>query len=378
MIKFFAAVLSALILLAPAYADEAPRTQWNVHASEPLDALLLLGAASGDLLQAEYYGEDIAWVRGELPAQSVEALDRLGQQIRDSGALTGPLLALIFSAGPIDSYADLIVSADDPEGRLRPSFEASPYWRAERWPSVVAAMPAISQILRDLEAAGFRERWREQVAPLVEAGVVRVREAVQPYDLIPEQERLLGRALEPGIEVIVLHYSQPYGIRITGQRFLNHHHYDAATQLRTAAHEIFHPPYDMQDPDMVTRLRALEADAWMRAIVEDHDPRFGYNSFEGVVNEDSTQALDQIVSERLGFARDPGERWRRADGGMHMLAAALYHAMKEDGFDRRGGVYRDWLASALDRGLLTPAEVRRRAAAIVGEEAAAIWDRPVN
>jgi hypothetical protein len=59
---------------------------------------------------------------------------------------------------------------------------------------------------------------------------------------------------------------------------------------------------------------------------------------------------------------------------MHMVAAALYHAIKDDGFDERGGVYADWLNDVLARGLLTPDEVRRRAREVVGEEAVAKWD----
>ncbi len=148
---------------------------------------------------------------------------------------------------------------------------------------------------------------------------------------------------------------------------------EARNFLRIASHEIFHPPFNLNDKDLMDRLQALEADPWVRSIVENHDPAYGYNSFQGVINEDSAQALDQIVSERLGFARDPGKRWRSADGGMHMIAAALYQAMTEDGFASTGGVYSDWLKSALDRGLLTPAEVRRRAALIVGYEAVQHW-----
>jgi hypothetical protein len=111
----------------------------------------------------------------------------------------------------------------------------------------------------------------------------------------------------------------------------------------------------------------------MQSIVNDHDPAFGYNSFEGVLNEDSTSALDQIVSERLGFARDPAERWQTVDDGMHMLAAALYQLMQEDGFAERGGNYPMWLESTIERGLLVPSEVKRRAAIVVGEAAVAKW-----
>ena len=111
----------------------------------------------------------------------------------------------------------------------------------------------------------------------------------------------------------------------------------------------------------------------MASIVEDHDPQYGYQRFVSVIDEDSTQALDQIVADRLGFARDPGERWRHSDGGMHMLAAALYHAMQETGFADSGGKYEDWLKNGLRSGLLSPAEVKRRAALVVGQEAVDAW-----
>jgi hypothetical protein len=158
-----------------------------------------------------------------------------------------------------------------------------------------------------------------------------------------------------------------------GQRFIAYQDWEPAIQLRVAAHEIFHPPYDPNDEELMALLGALEADPWMMSIVEDHDPRFGYRTFRGVINEGSTQALDQIVADRLGFARDPAARWRYSDGGMHMFAAAAYHAMVEDGFAETGGSYADWLKSALRRGLLSPDETRRRAAEIVGWETVNQW-----
>ena len=198
--------------------------------------------------------------------------------------------------------------------------------------------------------------------------------AVQAFDIIPEQERLLGHKLSPKIEIFIANYSQPYGIRILGQRFIAYYGYDGETQLHIAAHEIFHPPFDRRDTELVKLLKALENDAWMKSIVDTHDPQFGYNSFMAIVDEDSTQALDQIVSEHLGFDNDPGERWRHSDGGMHVLAAAIYHAMKEDGFATDGGEYSAWFKSALERGLLSPESVRIRATHVIGQEAVEKWN----
>ncbi|RKR03913.1 hypothetical protein [Maricaulis maris] len=352
---------------------QAMTTQWRVRPAPGLDALMLLGAASGDALQSGYYSEEIVFIRGQLDPAAVAAMDRIGQRIRSHDLLVGPLLALLFSAGPVDSLQDIITSAGDPDRYLRPGFEASPSWDAERYAGLRGLMPDILTVLEGFRTSGFETWYAERFMPDIALAIDRNLAAVSAHDIIPEQARLLGRDLEPTVEILILNFSQPYGIRIIGQRFIAYHGWPGDTQVRVAAHEIFHPPFDRGDADLRARLAPLESDPWMISIVENHDPAFGYNSFMGVVNEDSTQALDQIVSERIGVGRDPSQRWQHADDGMHMLAAALYHAMKEDGFDERGGRYRDWLISAFDRGLLTPAEVRRRATAIVGADAVARW-----
>jgi len=349
------------------------QTEWVINSAVGMDALLLIGAASGDELQAQHYRTEIAELRASLSPRSVAVLDQLGEHMRAAGQLTGPSLALLFSGADYGALDAILTAARDPEGILRPPYESSAYWDGDDWPNILAALPGIIMVLEDMQAQGFEQDWAERYAPDINRAIAAFQRDIAAYDIIPEQARLLGRTLDPQIELVVVHFSQPYGIRIQGQRFLAHHSYPSDTQLRIAAHEIFHPPFDDEDNELLRLLAPLEADPWMISIVEDHDPRFGYNSFMGVVNEDSTKALDQIVSKRLGFANDMGTRLRHSDGGMHMLTAALYHAMVEDGFAGTGGVYEDWLKSALERGLLTPEEVRRRAALVVGQDAVDAW-----
>lgn len=371
LVRVLAALAAIIVLAQPAAAQV---TQWHVRSAQGMDALLLIGAASGDVMQQEIYPDDIRWVREHFSPAGLAALQTLDHGIREQqGGLVGPNLALVFSAGPFDTLDEVIASARDPEGRLRANYQASPFWDANDWTQIVALMPTVLTALEELKRVGFEARWQTEWKPAIDAAVAANRGAVDPYDIIPEQARLLGRDLDPNIEIVILHFSEPYGIRVTGQRFLTHHSYDARIQLRTAAHEIFHPPFVLDDWRLWVRLETLRNDPWMRSIVEHHDARFGYNSFEGIVNEDSTKALEQIVSERLGFATSMRARIVEGDGGMHVLAAALYQAMKEDGFDRRGGRYSDWLISALDRGMLTPAEVRRRATIVLGWQAVERW-----
>lgn len=390
MKRFLLPCLAASLLAAPAYAQSSGdvlaniggegvaetrmTTEWVVRPAAGMDALLLIGAVGGDVLQAHHYSETIDFLRENLSPEGVAAIYEIDHAFRqERGLLTGPTLALLFSAGPIDTLADVIASAADFETRLVPRIENSPYWSEQRRQFVAEIMPAIHTALTALDEVGYDAWYARTNMPPIEEGIERISASVSVHDVIPEQARLLGRELNPRIEIIVVRFAQPYGIRILGQRSVAFYEWEADTQLRVAAHEIFHPPFDIHDDGMWSLLADLEADPWMASIVEDHDPGFGYNSFQGVINEGTTQALDQIVSERLGFARDPARRWQHADGGMHMFAAAVYQAMKDDGFDRTGGVFSDWLRSALERGLLSPEETRRRAAEIVGQETVDQW-----
>ncbi len=349
-------------------------TNWQVSHSMGLDALVFIGALSGDPMPQHYYQADIAAVRETFSEPAIDALAMLDTAIRvRAKKQVGPTLALYFSAGRTGTLDDLLATINQPE-TIQPLLQASEHWDPIGWQGFVRLLPAFRTVIEELKRTGFEQKWHQEILPLIEQRRAVFIDAVNPFDIIPEQQRLLGKKLDPVVEIIVLHYNKPYGIKIMGQRFLTHHEYSGDTQLRIAAHEIFHPPFSRDDAELLALLKPLEEDKWMQNIVGDHDPAYGYNSFSSVMNEDSTRALDQIVSERLGFARDPATRFVEDDDGMHMVAVALYHAMKEDGFDKRGGTYVDWLKDALRRGLLTPGEVRRRATLVVGQKTVSKWD----
>lgn len=354
-------------------------TRWSVRTCQGLEALVFIGALSGNRLQHEYYRAEVDHIRSRFDTEALEALERLSEVARISGTLIGPNLALLFSAGPADTLDDVILSARNPDARLRPNLEKSKYWDAHEWKWYrEETIPDVLTVLLALRDAGFASYWQKIAVPKLELRVDATREFLQRFDIIPEQERLLGHPLHPDIEVLLLFFSHPYGIRVIGQRFASHYSYPMEVQLLTAAHEMFHPPFERGDMSIYESLEALRSDPWMMSIVHDHDPALGYNTFPELLDESSTQALDQIVANRMGFGLGPGARWRRADGGMHMLAAAIYQMLREDGFDRSGGNYSEWLVAAIERGMFTPDEVKRRAALIVGRDAVNRWPKKMR
>jgi hypothetical protein len=83
----------------------------------------------------------------------------------------------------------------------------------------------------------------------------------------------------------------------------------------------------------------------------DHDPSRGRcNTAAGYI-EDSVQALEQMVAEQFGVARDAREYWKEQDGGMHVLAAAIYAGYRA-ALQHALHPYSDWFVHAVEGGEL--------------------------
>ena len=208
--------------------------------------------------------------------------------------------------------------------------------------------------------AGFAAYRKQLIGAGLDARAAELERALSDYDVIRWQQKLSGRTFDPTINIVLLYFSKPHGVRVQGQRFLQAVDYNLTTTLRIAAHELLHPPFDMEGPVAKAAMAALAKDPLITRIVRDHDPRWGYTTLEGYLNEDVTQALDQMISEALGFARNPADRWHRADDGMHVLAAGLYALLRQDRWHETGGSIEQWLDKATRQGRLAPADPASR------------------
>src|SRR5205814_7961798 len=104
-------------------------------------------------------------------------------------------------------------------------------------------------------------------------------------------------------------------------------------------------------------LGILKEDKFLMERVNNHNPSFGYNTFEGFVEEDCVQALEQLVNEGLFVAKEASNRWKESDNGMHVLAAALYVLMTENGYNKRKEVFRDFLIRMFNENKLVPGNI---------------------
>jgi hypothetical protein len=374
--QFLAVALAAFA--APRVAAQAPpmRTQWRVRSSEALDAIAFLGPLSGRDLYREPYAADADAFAPRLPEAVRAEVPRLWNEAEQAGfGLLWPVTALIASGGRVDTLDDLIAALEAPETRFRPAYQASSYWLETDWAWFSTHAPRLRAVLAALRDAGFAA-FRQQQGAGLEAQVRETAGGLARYDVIRWQEKLTGRSFDPVIEVVLLRWSKPHGVKVLGQTFLQSGDYNAATTVRIAAHEMLHPPFPMDGAAARAVKAVLERDETIMRIIRDHDPQWGYTTLDGMLNEDVCQALDQLISEALGVARNPADRWRQSDDGMHVIAAGLYGLLRDDRWVETGGSIEQWIADAAARGRLAPATFHPVAARVLERPVDRLWPLP--
>ena len=375
---------TAAATLASAFAGTKPArlaaqtassaTRWQIHGSEGFDAIAFTGALSGGELYLQYYAAEAAEFAPKLPPDVRTELAALRTDA-EKGAfgLLWPTLALIFSAVELTTIDRVIAAAAEPERALRPSYESSRYWDEANWKWFVAAAPRLERVFAAMRDAGFAQFRSRLAGNRVNARAALLSSALEPLDVIHWQRKLTGRRFDPAIDIVLLYFSKPHGVRVQGQRFLQSLDYSPNTTARIAAHEMLHPSVDKRSAAGKAALAHLGRDPLIMRIVKDHDPKFGYTSLDGYLDEDLCQALDQQIDEELGIARNPAERWHESDDGIHVLAAGLYGLMREDRWTDRGGSIDRWLEHAANSGRLSPHVLHPVAARVLNRPVDRLW-----
>ena len=351
------------------------RTKWRVRGSEGFDAISFLGPLSGNQLYLDYYAADVAAFAPRLPETVRRDIPLLWNAANTDGfGLLAPNLDVLFSSDGNDSTIGTVLSAlRNRNERILPSYRASSYWNEKDWAWFDAAAPRLDIILSALAKSGFASFRAERIGGTFNARAAEVQRSLDGFDVISWQEKLTGRPFDPTIEIVILEFSKPHGIRVQGQRFLQSADYDTVTTVRIAAHEMLHPPVPMDGAAAKAALAALSSDPLIAKIVREHDPKWGYTSLEGMLNEDLVQALDQLISEALGVARNPADRWRASDDGMHVIAAGLYGLLRRDRWIDTGGSIENWLLAAAQKGRLAPDSFHTVAARVLERPIDRLW-----
>lgn len=353
----FPQALSALVL------DQGPArhttTDWRLTASFGFDTLCFLNTLTGDPFYTAYYKDDFARFAPQVTPDARRSLDRLKKRIKDDGkGIISAFLCSTFSVIPVETLDDLIEGVNQPD-RIRTLFEPTPYYSKGGWQQFLAVRSDLRTIFGFLKTIQFESYWRSAILPRIENRIRVVEPELAGYNVVAADEAVLGATLPSNqVTVYVLFYNNPHGIRLTGTRFVSGSNWPITVVVNNAAHELLHPPYDLaRDREVREAIEPLRGDAFLMHHVTTHNPSFGYNSLESLVEEDCVRALDQLVMEALNIARDPRARWKEEDEGMHVFAVALYSLFKQERYTGAPEPFRDFLVRMIRSGTLAAGRI---------------------
>ncbi|MGC2060625.1 MAG: hypothetical protein WA653_20335 [Candidatus Sulfotelmatobacter sp.] len=337
------------------FAETAPlhtSTDWQLKPSFKYDTLCLLNVLSGDPYYLHYYQAEYDHFHPLFTPEEQAAFAQLKHVIKDEGhGIVSAKLALYYSAVDDETLPEMIRTAHD-SAAMQAALQKTSYWSADGWQNYESAKPALEAALRALDRVGFPAYWAANAKPKIEKRIAELSPELPKYNIIPVIESYLGFPLSSQtIAVYLLAYSEPHGIRITGLRFLTHVSYPFSIVLHNAIHEPMHPPYHADDPKVREAIDLLGRDPLVIDKVQHHDSSFGYNTTAGYIEEDSVQALEQLVSEKFGVGRNACKYWQGQDGGMHVLAVAMYTGYKQAS-SATPEPYSQWFTRAVQDGQL--------------------------
>ncbi|MBN8809388.1 MAG: hypothetical protein J0I47_14295 [Sphingomonas sp.] len=168
----------------------------------------------------------------------------------------------------------MIAALKSSEIALRPPLQKSAYWDAASWRWFTAAAPRLLTVFEAMRNAGFAAFHTERFAVTLNARAAELQRELASFNVIGWQEKVTGRTFDPQIDIVLLHFVEPHGVRVQGQRFLQSPAYSVETTVRIAAHEMLHPPVPMDGTVAKGVVAALTADPLFLRIAKDHDPQW--------------------------------------------------------------------------------------------------------
>ena len=327
-------------------------TNWQLEPSLKYDTICLLNALSGDPYYLHYYQAEYDHFHPLFTPEEQAAFVQLKRLIKDEGhEIISAKLALYYSAVSDETLPEMIRTAHD-SSQMQAALRKTSYWNEDSWQNFQSARPALEVALRALDRVAFPAYWAANAKPRIQKRIDQLSPELPKYNIVPVIETYLGFPLPSHtIKIYLLVFSEPHGIRITGLRFLTHVSYPFSIVLHNAIHESMHPPYRTDDANVRNAIDLLEKDPTVIDKVQHHNPSFGYNTAPGYIEEDSVQALEQIVSEKFGIAHNACDYWRQQDDGMHVLAVALYVGYKREDAEAPRP-YSQWFIGAVQNGQL--------------------------
>lgn len=294
--------------------------KFNVHYSYNLDLLNVINVFTNEAMYVHRHS-GIFERFGEPLSEDAKVGIEKAVEINGS-AMLGPFLSLVISAVPNFTRRSVVRMVSDVDF-LHDNIKHCSYYNAEAWTQRVSVFNLLLPVIKELESQGFREYWKKERLPKIKKMQRHFASYADTVHIDDEIERMLGVGRAPeSITVYLCTFAAPHGIKICGARYITDVAFRREVSLGVAIHEMFHPPYNAKN--LQDELRRLGEDPLVKHAFETKDPRFGYPTMEGFIEENVVEAMAISICHKLGLEKDPLAYFAKHDDGSHVLSVVLF------------------------------------------------------
>lgn len=287
----------------------------RIASSYTADLIQFLSVLTGQAFYVREHREAFAAWRPRLSAAAVDALTEAAEAV--GSPYLGPTVILPLSAVPGFSEVppqELLAAADRSEAYFRRSvyYDAARAARDDFTARHRRVCVLLLEVVRELEALGFRGYWETDRRPAIDAVAADLRRTLDSvdFDLGRAVTDLLGSSAADeavgAITLLLCSFVAPHGVKVCGPVYLADIRYPHPNTVRQALHELFHPPYRVDE--VAAELAALAEDPLVRSSFEAQDPTYRYERIEGWIEDNVVEAMAQLFAREAGFADDPVSR----------------------------------------------------------------------
>jgi hypothetical protein len=327
---------------------------WVFLPSLALDAIGFLEVLKADPASLNYYQQEYEHFASQLTPAARTALSNLAREIEYlHKSDISEFLSLCFSVTENRTLEDLLRRVEE-SAQTKKTLEKTVYYSESAWQLFESVRGDLKILFSFLKSSQFEAYWKENSLPKINQEIDALQKDISKYDAPAEIEKILGfRPFAPRITIFVLRYMTDGDFRLAGSQSIAGPLSSLRSVMHNALHALLHPPYDiLGDKELRENLDILRTDAFLAEKITTHNPSLGYDTFERFIEENSVQALEQIIAERFNLAKHPRERWREDDPGLPVFAVALYSLMREENFGHTQETFREFLLRMIRLGKL--------------------------
>jgi len=327
------------------FDNEDRITYWEIKSSFRDEVFCFTNIMLGDEFYTRFYKKEYKNIRKKLTPEVEQSIKNLHRIYRvENRYILSALLSQYFSNSTDENLTDLIKRLKKPES-IKEKLIRSDLYDDKTWSVFQESIPDLIMTWQFLDEVGFYANWSDNILPKINGRIDQLYPEVNKFNIIQDIENVLGFRL-PGdtISVYLLYFNKPHSFKIEGNCFLTNYSYSTKIIMNDAVHELVHTIDFSKDEQLASALESLKQDKFLMDKFRNHNPSFGYNTFEGYVEENCVRALDERINRKYGFTKfnKPKKRWKKEDDGMHVLAMAIYYLMEKEHYDEEKETFKNF------------------------------------